>query len=73
MPPPLSERRRRLRARHNALIKAHGPESPQVLEARRDLAAARLEEYIAETVATAPPLSPEQRDRIALLLRGRAA
>jgi hypothetical protein len=28
-----------------------------------------IEDYIRRTVAAAPPLSPEQRDRLALLLR----
>lgn len=38
-------------------------------EARRDLAAAKLESYIQRTVADAPPLTAEQRARIASLLR----
>lgn len=36
---------------------------------RRDFAAAKLEDYISRVVAEAPPLTPEQRDRLALLLR----
>ena len=36
---------------------------------RRRLKAERLEDYIRRTVLSAPPLSPEQRDRLALLLR----
>ncbi|WP_142031694.1 hypothetical protein [Arthrobacter sp. SLBN-112] len=40
-----------------------------VEEARRRLAAAKLEQYISKVVAEAPPLSKEQVDRIALLLR----
>lgn len=39
-------------------------------EARRDLAAAKLEAYIAKTVAAAPPLTPEQRDKLAAILHG---
>ncbi len=39
-------------------------------EARRDLAAAKLEAYIQRVVDESPRLSPEQRDRLALLLRG---
>jgi len=69
----LSPKRRQLRARHNGLKKAHGADSPQVLDAQRDLAAARLEEYIASTVAAAPPLTTKQRDDLANLLRGAAA
>ena len=46
----------------------HGADAPETHQARRDLAAARLEQFIKRTVDTAPPLSPEQRDRLALLL-----
>ncbi|MGX1160403.1 hypothetical protein FBY31_1229 [Arthrobacter sp. SLBN-100] len=38
-------------------------------EARRNLAAAKLEQYISKVVAEAPPLSSDQLDRIAVLLR----
>lgn len=38
-------------------------------ELRRDYRAARLEEYIARTLAAAPPLTDEQRQRLALLLQ----
>ncbi|MFX4286288.1 hypothetical protein ACQBJO_12930 [Janibacter sp. G349] len=37
---------------------------------RRDHAAEKLAEHIAKVVATAPPLTVEQRDRLASLLRG---
>ena len=40
---------------------------------KRDLAAANLEDYIRRTVDAAPPLTAEQRDRLAVLLRGEAA
>jgi hypothetical protein len=36
-------------------------------EARRDLAAANIEAYVRKVVDAAPPLTPEQRDRLALL------
>ncbi len=36
-------------------------------------AATRLAEHVAGVVAQAPPLTPAQRDRIAVLLRGGAA
>jgi hypothetical protein len=45
------------------------PQSPQVQDARRDLAEAKLQAYIERTVASAPKLSPEQRDRLAILLQ----
>ena len=42
------------------------------LEARRNLAAGRLEEKITEILGAAPPLSSEQCDRLSALLRGAA-
>lgn len=50
-------------------VRNHAPEST-IVEARRDLAAAKLEQYIVDTVAAAPPLNEAQRDRLAALLRG---
>jgi len=57
------------------------PESPSVrslhgrlaVELRRAYVAEKLAEHVAKVVAEAPPLSPAQRDRIAVLLRGGAA
>jgi hypothetical protein len=43
-------------------------DDPTVIDARRDLRAARAEQYIAELVAAAPPLTGEQRSRLAALL-----
>lgn len=42
--------------------------SADVTELRRDLKAARLEDYIKRTVDAAPPLTVEQRERLAHLL-----
>ncbi len=42
----------------------------QVAAAGRDVAVTDLETYIQRVVDEAPPLSPNQRDRLALLLRG---
>ena len=47
-----------------------GADHPTVADARRDFRAARLAAYIEKVVAQAPPLTNEQRDRLALLLRG---
>ncbi len=58
------------RSRLARLSQTHAPDSPEILAARRDLRAARLAVYITKTVDAAPPLTPEQRDRLALLLRG---
>lgn len=56
------------RARVAINTRHHGADSPEVVEARRDLAAARIEDYIARTVAAAPPLSDQQRMHLARLL-----
>lgn len=40
-----------------------------VTELRRRLKAERLEDHIRRTVDAAPPLTPEQRERIAALLQ----
>jgi hypothetical protein len=61
--------------RHNlagsisAITRHRGPNDPRLPELRRDLAAEQLADYVTKIVAQAPPLSPEQRDRIANLLR----
>ena len=45
--------------------------NPDETSAARDLAAARIEDYVQRLVAEAPPLTPEQRTRIAsLVIRG---
>ena len=58
------------RARVAHAVRFHGPDAPQTTDARRDLAAANLAAYIRHVVDQSPPLTPEQRDRLALLLRG---
>jgi hypothetical protein len=47
-----------------------GATSPEATEARRDLAAVKITSYVEKVVATAPPLTPEQRDRVAAALGG---
>ncbi len=61
------------RARVAALSRSRKPDDPDLVAARQTLKAERLSEYIRRTVATLPPLSPEQRERLALLLRDGAA
>ncbi|EYR63262.1 hypothetical protein N866_01820 [Actinotalea ferrariae CF5-4] len=58
------------RAKVAALSRDRSPDDPALTSARQSLKAARLEDYIRRTVDAAPPLTPEQRDRLALLLRG---
>lgn len=41
----------------------------QITETRRNMRALQLEEHVAKVLAGAPPLSEEQRERIAALLR----
>ncbi len=47
--------------------------TPALQEARKDLAAAKLEAYISAVVAASPLLSPETAARLAVLLQGGAA
>lgn len=49
------------------------PDDPDFVNLRRDFYAERLAEHVAKVVAKAPPLTAEQRDRIAALLTGGAA
>ena len=51
------------------LRQRYGNDAPQTVRARQDLAAAQIEVAIAKAVADAPPLRPEQIDRIAAILR----
>ncbi len=57
------------RARVASLSRDRQPDDPDLIEARRDLHAARLAEHITKAVAGWPPLTVEQRDRLAVLLR----
>lgn len=61
------------RARVGALSRSRSANDPELLQARRELREAMLAEHIAKAVAEAPPLTDEQRDRLATLLRGEAA
>ena len=61
------------RARVASLSRSRPPTDPDLVDARRNLAALSLEDYVHKVVADAPPLTPEQRDRIAAILRGGAA
>lgn len=49
-------------------VRRRDPE--QIAEARRTLAAAKLEAYVSRVLAEAPPLTPAQSSRIASMLRG---
>lgn len=58
------------RARVASLSRSRTPDDPELLDARRNLRAERLAEHIARVVDEAPPLTPEQRDKLAVILRG---
>ena len=44
------------------------PDDPELIEARRNLRALKLEEHVEKVLNGAPPLSDQQRERIAALL-----
>jgi hypothetical protein len=57
------------RARVASLSRSRTPDDPDLISARRNLRTERLADYITRTVDAAPPLTADQRDRLALLLR----
>jgi hypothetical protein len=57
---------RRCTARAGAAVRWARPDADQ---ARRELAAERISAYIQRILADAPPLTAQQRQRLALLLR----
>ena len=61
------------RARVASLTRSRPATDPELVDARQKLKAERLAEHVTKVVAQAPPLTPAQRDRIAVLLRGGAA
>jgi len=62
--PDVARQRSRVAVAH----RQHDPAAITV--ARRDLAEAKLADYITRTVDAAPALTTDQRDRLAALLRG---
>ncbi len=57
------------RGRVAALSRFRPADDHDLVEARRELRAAKLAAHIERVVAEAPPLTAEQRDRLAGLLR----
>lgn len=57
------------RSRVASLTRSREPDDPDLVAARRDLRASRAELYIQQLVEAAPPLTAEQRDRLAALLQ----
>lgn len=62
---------RALAARNRLAITArhHSDNPDRITEARRELAAAKIHDYVEKVLAQAPPLTDEQRTRLADLLR----
>jgi hypothetical protein len=56
------------RGRLNALRRHRSPDDPAIADAARDLKATRLADHIRAVVDAAPPLTEEQRARLAALL-----
>ncbi len=68
--PPISKERAHARGVVAGLSRDRRPDDPQLVEARRNLAALSIEAHIARVVAEAPPLTEgARRDRLAVLLR----
>lgn len=61
------------RARVASLTRSRKADDPELVEARRNMRALKLEEYVLRVVDEAPPLTNEQRERIAALLRAGGA
>lgn len=53
-----------------ALTRSRSADDPDLVNARRDLAAAKISDYIQRVVSDAPQLTDEQRARCASLLSG---
>ena len=56
------------RNRLNALQRYRAPDDPEVLDARRDLVAANVEQAAQRVADALPPLTPQQRARVGALL-----
>ena len=65
MSPEVLKARSRLATKSRSAVRATDTE---ITEAKRDLAAAKIADYVQRVVATCPPLTDGQRDRIAALL-----
>lgn len=64
-PDPIAAARSRL----GVASRLRGTDSPEALDARRELEAAKLERHIREVVDGAPPLTDAQLDELASILR----
>lgn len=67
---PVSADVKTLHGKLAAASRWHNPDRDSIAQ---DLAAARIADYIERVVSTAPPLTSDQRSRLAALLVGDAA
>jgi hypothetical protein len=61
------------RARLAHTVRYRPDDAEAIAESRRELKVARAEDYVKRLVDEAPALTAEQRDRLAVLLRGGGA
>lgn len=66
---PLLTSEQRWRRAKIAARTRHSPTDPNIDDDRRALKASRLEDHVRQIVDSFPPLTEEQRNRIAALLR----
>ena len=64
---------RRERARIASLSRSRDVDDPDLIEARRNLRAATLESHVLRVLNEAPPLTDDQRRRLAGLFTGGAS
>lgn len=60
------------RAKVASLSRVRPEDDPELIEARRDLKASRLEQAAREAAESLPPLTVEQARRVAAILQGAA-
>ena len=58
------------RAKIASLTRSRTPDDPELVDARRNLKAIRLEDHVRQVMATWPPLPDDQCARVAALLGG---
>jgi hypothetical protein len=68
----MSPRERSLRARVATEYRRRTRDPERIEELRRELAAQQIEDHIQRITASAPPLTPGQRQRLAALVLGDA-
>jgi hypothetical protein len=61
----LSDKRKRLRGRHNIAVRRYGRDDPRVLAIQQEMKFAKLEERILQEL---PHLKPEERERLAQIV-----